>query len=485
MDIPVIAIVGRPNVGKSTLFNCFAKNGKAIVSDIPGTTRDQIMERVEGENYIYWLVDTAGLTNTFGDDLEKEIQIQAELAAQNADVVLFLVDGRKEMTQDDEEIVQKLRKSKTPVVLVANKIDDGNQARVLELTRWGLGTPLPISAKNFVGLWELEDGIDNALKQQGFPTKPENTVQEENSSTIKLAFVGRPNVGKSSFINALLGRNRSIVSATSHTTRDTIDTEFLWSPDSSEKEVPKQKFLLLDTAGLSRPGRIGKDINFWSSVRTVRAIERSDVCALILDALDGATHQDMAIAGRILEAGKGIIVVVNKFDLVREKSKAEEETDEREPEDIKMWGEDIDTIRKRFLSYLQKKMPFLPDAPVLFCSSKTGKGTSDIFTSALGVFQERKKRITTSDLNRTLPEIVHGHAPPSHGTSIGKLKFAEQVDTCPPKFLFFVNKVSAFHFSYRRYVENKLRKKYGFTGTPLRLEFRESPESASRRKGKK
>ena len=472
MEIPVIAIVGRPNVGKSTLFNCFSGGKKAIVSDIPGTTRDSLMERIEGENFIYWFVDTAGLTNSFGDDLEKEIQMQAELAAKNADLVIFLVDGRKEMTRDDEEIAAKLRKSHSPVILTANKIDDGNEAKVLELTRWGLGVPLAISAKNYVGMWELEDKIDEALRKKGFPEKSALPPSPEKEK-LKIAFVGRPNVGKSSMVNTLLGKNRSLVSPIPNTTRDTIDTEFTWEGKNQGEEI-KQEFLFLDTAGLRRSGRIGKDLDFWSSVRTVKAIERSDVCALIIDALDGVTHQDAVIAGQILEAGKGMIVIVNKFDLVREKSHTEKETDERELVEIKMWDEDIDTVKKKYLSYLERKLPFSPSSPVIFCSAKTNRGTKDIFASALGIAEERKKRIPTSELNRFLPEIIFGHVTPSKGIKVGKIKFVEQVEVSPPKFLFFVHHVGAFHFSYRRYVENKLREKYGFQGTPMIVEFREA-----------
>ncbi len=479
MSLPVVAIVGRPNVGKSTLFNCFAREQKAIISDVPGTTRDRLMERVNGENFSYWLVDTAGLTNGFGDDLEREVQLQAELAIKNADVVLFLVDGKAEMTADDEEIVRKLRRSHAPVIFIANKIDDGNEARILELTRFGFGAPLAISAKNFTGMWEVEDRIEEILRKAGFKNRNQDSstmADESNSDLIKLAFVGHPNVGKSSVANALLREERSVVSSVPHTTRDTIDTEFTDSDG--------QKFLFLDTAGLRRPGKLGRDLDFWSSVRTTKAIERSDVCALVLDALEGVTHQDAVIAGKIIEAGKGLILVVNKFDLAREKARTNDESDDRELDAVKMWGEKVEAIQKNYWFYLSQKLPFVSWAPVLFCSAKTGKNLDEILKSAIEIYKERKKRIATSELNRMLLEIVHGHVPPSKGMKQGKMKFIEQVETCPPKFLFFVNNGEAFHFSYRRYVERKLRDKYGFFGTPIILEFRDAMEKHRARKEK-
>jgi GTPase len=484
MDLPIVAIIGRPNVGKSTLFNCFVKAKKAIISDIPGTTRDQLMEKVtlsgeqneEGEvtNFSFWLVDTAGLTNEKGDDLETQIQLQVESAIKNADLILFMIDGKEEMTFDDEEVVKKLRKSKVPLVFVANKLDDGKTDRVLELTRFGFGVPLPISAKNYTGVFDLEDAIETKLREAGFV----ETIAEEETNDIKLAFVGRPNVGKSSLMNAFIGQGRSVVSSVPGTTRDTIDTDFLW-----EKDGETHQFLFLDTAGLRRPGKTHskggkkdekKSLEFWGSVRSADAIERSDVCALMIDALEGVTHQDLAIAGKIVEAGKGLIVCVNKFDLVREKARQEDESDERELDHVKMWGEELDDVRKNYWHYLSKEIPFLPWAPVLFFSAKTGKGIEDVLKSAVAIVKERQKRISTSELNAFVPEVYFGHVQPMAGNKKGTIKYLSQVDTNPPKFLFFVNNVKAFHFSYRRYLENKIREKYGFFGTPITIELRDS-----------
>ncbi len=489
MDLPLVAIIGRPNVGKSTLFNCFVKSKKAIISDIPGTTRDQLMEKVtlRGETnadgqeteFSFWLVDTAGLTNEKGDDLENQIQLQVESAIENADLILFLIDGKAEMTFDDEEIVKKLRKSKVPILFVANKIDDGNVSHILELAKFGFDVPLPISAKNYTGVFELEDAIEEKLRKAGFAETP---VDQEAGTLIKLAFVGRPNVGKSSLMNAFLGQERSVVSSVPGTTRDTIDTHFVW-----ENNGEPHPFLFLDTAGLRRPGKTHskgkkndqKSLEFWGSVRSSDAIERSDVCALMIDALEGVTHQDLAIAGKIVEAGKGLIVCVNKFDLVREKARQEAESDDRELDEVKMWGEELDDVRKNYWHYLSKEIPFLPWAPVLFFSAKTKKGILEVLKSAVAIYAERQKRISTSELNAFVPEIYYGHVQPMAGTKKGTIKYLSQVAINPPKFLFFVNNVKAFHFSYRRYLENKIREKYGFFGTPIVVELRDSMEKFS------
>ena len=471
-ELATIAIIGRPNVGKSTLFNLFLGERKSIVSAISGTTRDNLIAKVNSNPrthqglYNFFLVDTAGLTDEKGDSLEEEIQKQSELAQENADVILFLVDGRKDLTADDYAIAEKLRKNKkVPVIFCANKIDDATLQN-WDLMKLGLGEPIIISAKNRVGMDELSLAIEDKLNFAGFPTADEIFAEEENDDAIKIAFVGRPNVGKSSLMNKLTNKNLSVVSNVSGTTRDTVDTEYV--------DKDGQKYLLLDTAGLRRAGKIGKRLEFWSTVRTTRAIERADVCVLMLDALDGVTHQDLIVAGKILEAGKGVMIAVNKFDLAVEKSHAKEETDTREVAEIKMWDEEIEVIRGRFLNYLAQKIRFLSWAPVLFISAKTGKGIEGIFESAKGIAAERKKHISTSRLNKVIPEIVHSHVLPAIGTKRGKIKFVSQADSVPPKFIFHVNNEKAFHSTYRRYLENKLREKFGFHGTPIRMEFRDA-----------
>ncbi len=473
-----VAIIGRPNVGKSTLFNALIGTRKAIVSDIPHTTRDSVTEKISTENFDFWLVDTAGLSDhQERNELEDEIQSQARVAIKNADVILFIIDGRAELTSDDLDIADQMRRSKTPTIFVVNKIDDGDETRSADFMKLGLGMPAIISAKNFYGVWDLEDSIEEVLKKEEFETREELEKQEESDTddSIKIAFVGRPNVGKSSCINACLENNKVVVSAVAGTTRDAVDTDFY-------DEKLKQKFTLIDTAGLRRPGKIERDLEFWSVVRTRRAIERADICVVLIDALDGVTHRDLAIAGEVLEAGKGVIFGVNKFDLVREKARTEDETDEREVDEIKMWGKDLHEIRENYLHYLSTKIPFARWAPVLFFSAKTGKNIDEIFTSAKNVFQEREKRVSTAELNRLVPEIMFGHVRPSVGTKLGKIKYISQVDISPPKFCFFVNNSAAFHFSYRRYVENKIREKYGFHGTPLKIEFK---DAMAKFKGKK
>ena len=468
---PVVAIIGRPNVGKSTLFNAFVGKKKAIISDIPGTTRDSLMEKIKPTGGIpYWLVDTAGLTNEKGESLEQEIQVQVEVSLQKADLIVFLIDGKKELTSDDYYVIDKLRKSKVPLLFVANKIDDGNESRTYEYAKTGLGLPLPISAKNYTAIWDLQDKIEATLQKSGFTRieTPDSDVSTEASPIIHVALIGRPNVGKSSLLNHILGTNRSVVSDVAGTTRDTIDTEFI--------DTECQEYCFLDTAGLRKPGKLGRGLEFWASVRTTRAIERCDVCVLLIDALEGVTHQDLTVAGKAIKMGKGIIIGVNKFDLVLEQAKQKEEADEREVPEVKMWGEKVDDIKKNYLHYLHRKISFLPWAPILFFSAKTGKGTPEIMESIKGIFQERKKRIPTSELNKFIPEIYYGHVQPNQGTKKGKIKYASQVDTDPPKFMIFVNNQKAFHFTYIRYIENKLREKYGFHGTPVQIEMKDSME---------
>ncbi len=471
--LPLVTIIGRPNVGKSTLFNALAGKRKAIVSDISGTTRDSLTERIDNQEQCpFLLVDTAGLTDDQGENLEKEIQTQASISIEKANLILFVVDGKKELTLDDQLIIERLRKSKVPTVFIANKIDDGNPTPTYELAKHGLGMPLIISAKNYTNIWELQDEIEAHLQKAGF-SREEETIEEDEEDVIKVAFVGRPNVGKSSLFNAFLKDNRSVVSNVSGTTRDTIDTPYT--------DEDGQKYLFLDTAGLRKPGKIGRRIEFWSSVRTTQAIERADVCILLIDALDGVTHQDLAIAGKIEEAGKGIIIGVNKFDLVREQAQQKDESDEREVSEVKMWGESVDKIRNNYHHYLQKKISFLPWAPASFFSAKTGRGIHDILGSVKGIQEERHKRVPTSQLNGWVKEVYYDHVIPSIGTKRGKIKYVTQTETAPPRFQFFVNNQRAFHFTYRRYLENRLREKYGFFGTPIRIELKDAMDYEKRR----
>lgn len=458
---PVVAIVGRPNVGKSSLFNALIGSSKSIVSDIAGTTRDSVMHRVEGEAVDYWLIDTAGLTNVAGLSLEEEVQLQVKSSLEHADVIMFVIDSRVPPTLDDEEIIQLLRKSKKPILFVANKVDDGQPYQTMEWARTGFGVPIQVSAKNNTMLWDLIDALETKVESMGFI----RTGDEPESDRIQVAFVGRPNVGKSSLLNALVDKNRSVVSDVSGTTRDAIDSYYT--------DEENQDYTFIDTAGMRKRGK-QIDIEYWSGVRTVRAIERSDVCVVLIDALDGVTHQDMAIVGRVIEAGKGLIIAVNKYDLLQEKSRAQEETDEREIDELDMWGEDLDKMRAKYINYLSKKLPFCPWAPAAFFSALTGKGIKDLLPSIKGIYLEREKRISTSELNNYLPDLKYGHVLPSVGHKIGKMKYITQADSKPPTFLLFVNNVEAFHFSYRRYLENRIREKYGFQGTPIKIKIRDA-----------
>lgn len=463
--MPVVAIVGRPNVGKSTLFNALVGERRAIVSDIAGTTRDSVTEKIDNLGEItYWLVDTAGLSNFTEDSLESSVQVQAEMALENADLIVWLVDAREELTQDDHDIAQKLRKVTDKVLFCANKIDDGQASRGYELAELGFGVPEIISAKNNFGFWELTETIQNRLKTLKF--EPLSAEDIEAPDRLKVSLVGRPNVGKSTLYNHLLGEDKSVVSDRAGTTRDALDTDYD-APDGTA-------YRFIDTAGVRRPGKIGRNMEYWMVVRTRQAIERADVCVLLIDALDGVTHQDLALAGQIVEAGKALVIGVNKFDLAREKARANEETDERDLTEVPMWDKDVADIKKRYLHYLHQKISFLPWAPVLFFSAATGKGTENVLDSVKAVAEQRVKRIPTRELNLLAKDIYYGHVTPSHGLKQGKIKYVSQVDTAPPKFLFFVNNVQAFHWSYRRYMENKLREKYGFEGTPIIVELRDA-----------
>ncbi len=459
MELPSVAIIGRPNVGKSTLFNALIGKRRAIISDIPGTTRDMVAERIVGEKKSFWLVDTAGLTNEKGDDLETSMQEQAKIAIENADVILLVLDARAEITQDDHSVVELLRKQPKPVVIAANKIDDGDATRAYEMAAFGLGVPMAVSGKNYVHTWELQDALEAALPDQ-------TAVADVPDVDLRLAIVGRPNVGKSTLVNKLLGKQISLVSEVSGTTRDTI-RDILTTTDGKRIE-------LLDTAGIRRPGKIGRGIEYWSIVRTQQAIMDADVCVLLIDALEGITHQDKALVQRIVAEGRGLLLGINKFDLAYEKARQTEETDERELEEVDMWGKDMNQIKKDYWYYLHKHLSFIPWASMSFFSAKTGKGVADIIEAALGVGIEREKRVSTAELNRYLPDILYGHVQPSVGTKIGKIKYMSQVDTSPPKFLIHVNNVQAFHWSYRRYIENKLREKFGFHGTPMIIELRDA-----------
>jgi len=472
MSLPIIAIIGRPNTGKSTLFNALSGWRKSIVSNIAGTTRDSVVEKITTPEGSYLLVDTAGLTNAEGDNLDEMVQRQATTAIENADALIFVVDGKVQPTQDDYAVADVIRRSGKACLFVANKIDDGQEDKAMDWVELGYGMPRVISAKNGYALDEIQDDIADLITEAGMAMEIES--EREDGQPLRLCFIGRPNVGKSSLTNHLMGKDISIVSDISGTTRDTVDSEY--TSDNGDN------FVLIDTAGLRKKGKIGRSLEYWSAVRTRVAIERSDVCCLLIDALDGVTHQDMTIMGEVIDAGKGLMIGVNKFDLVYAQSRMEEDADERDLSEVHMWGDELHDIQKRYLRYMAAKVSFAPWAPVSFFSAKTGKGTQKLLENAVHVQKERERRISTADLNRFLPEVYYGSVPPSVGTKQGKLKFMSQVGTCPPQFILHVNNEKAIHYTYRRYVLNKIREKYGFHGTPIKLTVRDAMDKAPQNK---
>lgn len=433
MSKPIVAIVGRPNVGKSTLFNRLVGKRLAITHEVPGTTRDRLYAEAEWGGVSFILVDTGGLELTSGDNLMAQVRAQAQTAIAEADVILFLVDVKDGLTAGDEEVAQVLRRSAKPVLLAVNKAD--NRARreaAVEFYALGLGDLYPISALHGTGTGDLLDQVVGA-----FPVEEE----EEELEAIKIAIVGRPNVGKSSLLNKILGQERSIVHETPGTTRDAIDTQMEWEGEP---------VVLIDTAGIRRKGRIERGVEKYSVLRALRAIDRADVVLLLVDAMEGATAQDAHIAGYILEEAKSVVVVVNKWDLV-----------EKDTYTMLIYMEHIRTVL-RFLDYV----------PVLFVSALTGQRVDQVLPTALRVQEERLIRIPTSELNRILQEAAARHAPPSKAGKRLKFYYVTQAAVDPPTFVFFVNDPRLVHFSYERYLENRLREYYGFLGTPLRLSFR-------------
>ena len=450
MSKPIVAIVGRPNVGKSTLFNRLAGERLAITDEVPGTTRDRLYAEAEWGGVSFILVDTGGLEvqssklkaqKKLEDDLAAQVQAQAQMAIAEADVILFLVDVKDGLTTSDEEVAQVLHRSAKPVLLVVNKADNRPlREAAVEFYALGLGEPYPISALHGTGTGDLLDQVVGA-----FPVGEE----EEEVEAVKIAIVGRPNVGKSSLLNMILGQERAIVHEAPGTTRDAIDTPMEWEG---------QPLVLIDTAGIRKRGRIQRGVEKYSVLRALKAIDRADVVLLLLDAVDGVTAQDAHIAGYILEEAKSVVVVVNKWDLV-EKACTEPSRS------------NAGTMRA-FEQHVRTTLRFLDYVPVLFVSALTGQRVDQVLPTALRVQEERLVRIPTAELNRILQEAVARHAPPSKAGKRLKFYYVTQAAVDPPTFLFFVNDPRLMHFSYERYLENQLREHYGFLGTPLRLSFR-------------
>jgi GTP-binding protein len=460
---PLVAIVGRPNVGKSTFFNRMIGERVAIVEDMPGTTRDRLYGDTDWNGREFTLIDTGGLE--LGDgipvgqvglsgqpgDIMKHVKAQAQLAIEEADVIIFMVDALAGITAADEEVADLLRRTEKPVILAANKADNAKRRMdAVEFYALGLGDPVDISSVQGIGTGDLLDLIVDALPPA------EEMEEEEEEGIPRIAIIGRPNVGKSSLLNAILGVNRSIVSAVPGTTRDTIDTEF---------EFEGRKIKLIDTAGIRRRGRIGLGVEKYSVLRSERAIERCDVALLLIDASEGLAAQDAHIAGAIHEQAKGVIVVVNKWDMAQEQRRAEREGNYPSDE------EEIDSA-EYYRRTLAEDLKFIPYAPILFASAKTGYHVKSILESALNIAEMRYLRVPTARLNETVQEAIRRHNPTVIRTKPLKIYYATQARVNPPTFVFFVNDPQAVHFSYERYLENRLREAFGFKGTAIRLQFR-------------
>lgn len=439
MSKPLVAIVGRPNVGKSTFFNKIAGRRISIVEDVPGVTRDRIYADVEWMGRRFTMIDTGGIDMRSEDVLLSQMRHQAQIAMDTADVICFFTDGREGLTPDDEDVANHLRKTKKPVLLVVNKVDHkGLFDQLYEYYNLGLGDPIGISSTNMLGLGDLLEQVVRLLPP------PEANELEEEEHVIQLAVVGRPNVGKSSLCNKLLSQERTMVSDIPGTTRDAIDT-FFEAEDGTHYNI-------IDTAGMRKKKVIEDEtLERYSVLRTIAAIDRCDVALLLIDAQLGVTEQDTKIAGLILDAGKAAILVVNKWDAV------EKETNT------------LETYRKQVISDLK----FMSYVPVIFLSALTGQRVHTVMQKVKEVYEEYRKRIPTGVLNEALADAQAGLQPPSSGGRRLKIYYGTQQGVCPPTFVLFINSEELMHFAYERYLENFFRKSFGFAGTPIRFLLRE------------
>lgn len=430
MSKPIVAIVGRPNVGKSTLFNKLIGHRISIVEDTPGVTRDRIYAECEWLNHSFTLIDTGGLEPDSKDVILKQMYNQAEIAIDTADVIIFIVDIKVGVLEDDMQVANILRRTKKPVVLVVNKVDNMRKENldVYEFYSLGLGEPISISSGQALGLGDM---LDEVVKHF-----PDEVVEEEEIDVIKVAIIGKPNVGKSSLINKILGEDRVIVSDVPGTTRDAIDTHV---------EKDGQKYIFIDTAGIRRKSKIKENIEHYSIVRAISAVERADVCILLISAEEGVTEQDTKIAGIAHERGKAIIIVVNKWDLI----------------------EKNDKTMNKYLKDLAVDLSYLPYAPRMFISAHTGQRVVKLFETIMTVSQNSTLRISTGLLNDVIIEATAMNQPPSHKGKPLRIYYVTQVSVKPPTFVIFVNDIELLHYSYKRYLENQLREAFGFVGTPI------------------
>jgi len=461
MKIPIITIVGKPNVGKSTFFNRLAGSRIAITAKEAGTTRDRIFFRIEHSEMDFFLVDTGGLQfeKKADIDIEDNMQKQARVAIEESDLILFMVSNKEDLTSDDFKAAELLRMQshKKSILLMVNKCDypltETDLAHMFEL---GLGNPYPISALHNTGIEHLMNDVIEALKERHFLTKDNPAYKKTDRfdhSHLNIALVGKMNVGKSSLINALSNQEKLIVSDIPGTTRDSTDTLI--------RHAGKD-YNFIDTAGMRRKGKIGTGIEHFSVLRTLSSIERCDVALLVIDSSKEISHQDQQITNTILSTNKGLIILANKWDVKKESGQPEEER------------------RAAYVHHLQRKFPFLSWAPVVFTSAVTKKNLSTIFDQLEVITKERQKRIPTAKLNHFVEHAIEQHKPTGAKKINPRLFYVTQVDTKPPHFVFFVNKKKYFHFSYLRYLENRLREQFGFTGTPVVMEYREKESRYSK-----
>ncbi len=437
MAKPIVALIGRPNVGKSTFFNYIVGERKSIVEDTPGVTRDRVYADTEWRGRKFTLIDTGGIEPKSTDEILVQMKRQAQIAMETADVIIFLTDIKQGVTAADHEVATMLRKTGKPIVLVCNKADriGDAPAELYEFYNLGLGEPYPVSALNQLGTGEVLDAVYNSF--------PEETSIDDDDEYIRVAVIGKPNAGKSSLINKILGEERLIVSNIAGTTRDAIDTPF---------ENEYGKYIFIDTAGIRRKSKIEEDIEKYSIIRAKAAIDNAHVCILVIDATEGVTDQDTKIAGEAHEAGKGVIILVNKWDAV-----------EKENGTLEAYKRDVYT-----------KLAYMTYAPIVFVSALTGQRVDKIFPLINSVNEQNARRITTGMLNDVMNEAVTMVQPPSDKGRRLKIYYATQVSTRPPTFAVFCNSAKLFHFSYQRYIENQIRKNFGgLEGTPVRILVRE------------
>lgn len=430
-----VCLVGKPNVGKSSIFNRLIKENKSIIMDTPGVTRDRIYGKVEYNNKRFHLIDTGGIS--FGDDdFQKDILAQATLAIDEADLVLFVVDGIEDIDASDRKVAEILHRTSKPVIVVVNKLDnDKRKDNLYNFYELGFSELIAVSASHNMGINELLNTITKDL--------PEEDIVDDN--TIKFSIIGRPNVGKSSLINAILNEDRAIVSDIAGTTRDAIDTKFKYNHED---------ITVIDTAGMRKKGKIYESVEKYSLIRSLKAIDRSDVCVLVIDASTGIIEHDKHIASYALDAGKGIVICVNKWDTINNPDS-----------DIKHWKEEI-----------KNEFQFIPYAHVVFLSAKTKKRVSTLMPEVINAYNNNRKEVKTSLLNNIIMEAVSLHEPPSYKGKRLKIYFVSQTGNCPPKFNFSVNNKGLVHFSYERYLENQIRNNIDFDGTPIILQFKNKNE---------